>query len=136
MDHVPFGDTPLTRCEYYRLVCGLPAYIDQPALGWIAFNAGRTGALTMPTPLAVQVRERMQRRGGAVGPTIVHLRSNRWTFLIRPDVPSPTYRSREIRRWIEIPHSTFRPSGMAVVEAIRTCTGIDRDSRSMAVHRG
>jgi len=45
MDHVPFGDTPASRCHYYRRVCDLPAHIDPPHLGRIVMawgkNAGR-----------------------------------------------------------------------------------------------
>jgi len=40
MDHVPFGDTPASRCHYYRRVCDLPAHIDPPHLGRIV-HAGR-----------------------------------------------------------------------------------------------
>ncbi|WP_433662063.1 hypothetical protein ACQPW1_07880 [Nocardia sp. CA-128927] len=51
-------------------------------------------------------------------------------------LPSPTAETGALRRWIELPRNTFRPSGKAVVEVIRACTGINRDSRSLAVHRG
>lgn len=160
MEHTPFGDDSRTRCQYYRLVCGLPAHIDPPALGWISFNVGSTAAITMPMPLGQQVRGHMQRAGNETGPIIAHTRSSRWTFLIRPDIPEDDNRlfsemfrlnvhisrcgaavalpspAQAIRDWVEPPHSTFRPSGIAVVEAIRVCAGSVRESRSLAVHRG
>ncbi|MFI6169034.1 DNA-directed RNA polymerase subunit beta [Nocardia sp. NPDC051052] len=163
MKNISFGETPVSRCVYYRLVCGLAANIDPPGSGRIAFLAGSTGALTMPGPLGSVLRQHMQRHGVAVGPIVAHVGSNRWSFLIRPDfpdddtgpfkdlfrlnvmmvregvipLPSPTGEpGGGSRRWIELPRNTFRPSGRVVVDAIRGCTGIDRDSRSLAVHRG
>ncbi|WP_433681078.1 hypothetical protein [Nocardia sp. CA-119907] len=81
-----------------------------------------------------------------------HPRSNRWTYLVRPDLPdddslfaemfrstvsvvraggtialpSPSDRCAEFRRWIEPPRCTFRPSGRNVVDTIRACTGSGR----------
>ncbi|MBF6437873.1 DNA-directed RNA polymerase subunit beta [Nocardia cyriacigeorgica] len=152
MEHVPLGDTPITRCIYYRRVCGLPATIDPPELGRITMPADLVWALMMPAGLGQHVKTYLERRRGAdpgVGPIISHLRSNRWTFLIRPDLPddtplfaemfrlnvsvvrigatialpSPTDEGAQFRRWIELPRCTFRPSGLAVVDAIRACTG-------------
>ncbi|GAA5081647.1 hypothetical protein GCM10023319_23480 [Nocardia iowensis] len=163
MKNISFGDTPVSRCVYYRLVCGLAANIDPPGSGRITFLAGSTGAVTMPGSLGSVLLQYMQRKGVAVGPIVAHVGSNRWTFLIRPDVPdddtqvfknlfrlnvlivregaialpSPTGEpGGGSRRWIELPRNTFRPSGRVVVDAILGCTGIDRDSRSLAVHRG
>lgn len=160
MEHIPFGDTPLTRCRYYRLVCGLPAHIDPPALGWISFAVGSTAAVTVPAPLGQQVRRHMRQMSSEVGPIIAHPRSNRWTWLVRPDIPEDDTRlfaemfrlnvhicrtgaaialpspAQAIRHWVEPPHSTFRPSGLLVVDAVRFCAGSYRESRSLAVHRG
>lgn len=163
MERTPFGDTPESRCIYYRLVCGLPANIDPPGSGRLTFPAGSTAALTMPGPLGSVLRTYMQQHRIALGPVIAHVGSNRWSFLTRPDVPdddtrqfsdlfrlnvmivragaialpSPTAEpGGGSRRWIELPRNTFRPSGNAVVVAIRGCTGINRDPRSLAVHRG
>ncbi|WP_245746020.1 hypothetical protein [Nocardia altamirensis] len=112
--------------------------------------------------MGIVLRGHMQHHGVAVGPIVAHVGSNRWSFLIRPDIPdddtrlfndmfrlnvmivrsgsiplpSPTAQTGGVRRWIELPRNTFRPSGNVVVDAIRACTGIDRDSRSLAVHRG
>ncbi|OCF90991.1 DNA-directed RNA polymerase subunit beta [Nocardia brasiliensis] len=161
MQHIPNQDTPLTRCAHYRDVCGLPAIIDPPSLGRITFPAGHIGALTMPAPLGETVRQHMKSRGAAVGPIIGHIGSNRWTYLVRPNVPeddtrvfsdmyranviivragvvvlpSPTAQSWALRRWIEPPRNTFRPSALLVVETIRMCTGSDRDSRTLVMPR-
>ncbi|CAM4096927.1 DNA-directed RNA polymerase subunit beta [Nocardia ninae] len=163
MKNIPFGDTAVSRCVYYRLVCGLPANIDPPGSGRLTFPAGSTGVLTMPGSLGGALRTYMQRHGVAVGPIVAHGGSNRWSFLVRPDVPDDDTRvfndlfrlnvmivrkgtiplpspPEELRGgsrwWIEPPCNTFRPSGRVVVEAIRACTGINRDSQSLAVHRG
>ncbi|WP_228540323.1 hypothetical protein [Nocardia sp. XZ_19_369] len=108
------------------------------------------------------LRTYMQRHGVALGPTVAHIGSNRWSFLVRPDVPdddtglfsdmfrlnvmivrsgsislpSPTAESNGVRRWIELPRNTFRPSGAVVVNAIRACAGTNRDSQPLAVRRG
>ncbi|MFQ6326679.1 DNA-directed RNA polymerase subunit beta [Nocardia sp. CWNU-33] len=147
MDHIMFGDTPVSRCIFYRRVCDLPANIDPPSLGRIIMKATHVWALTMPTPLGQAVKHDMGRRGTAVGPIVAHPRSARWTYLIRPDVPddvplfadlfrhnvsvireggtvalpSPTPQSGAIRQWIEPPRDTFRPSGLVVIASIRAC---------------
>ncbi len=161
MKNISFGDTPVSRCVYYRLVCGLAANIDPSGSERITFLAGSTGALTMPGPLGTVLRQHLQRHGVAAGPIVAHVGSNRWSFLVRPDVPDDDTRvfndlfrlnvmivregaiplpSTEpgggSRRWIEPPCNTFRPSGRVVVESILACTGIHRDLRSLAVHRG
>ncbi|WP_328410844.1 DNA-directed RNA polymerase subunit beta [Nocardia sp. NBC_00403] len=152
MDHIPFGDSPVSRCVFYRRVCDLPATIDPPSLGRIIMKATHVWALTMPAPLGQSVKHDMGRRGAAIGPILSHPRSNRWTFLIRPDVPddvplfadlfrhnasvirdggtvalpSPTIQSGAIRQWIEPPRDTFRPSGLLVIESVRACVGPGR----------
>jgi hypothetical protein len=152
MEHTPFGDTPRSRCHFYRRVCDLPAVIDPPELGRIIMRSSHVGALTMPAPLGRAVRDMMRRRRDALGPIVAHPRSNRWTYLIRPDLPedtklfaelfrinvsivreggtvalpSPTAESGAVRHWIETPRDRFRPSGMVVVECIRACGGPGR----------
>ena len=107
--------------------------------------AGRVWALTMPARLGHSVRAHMQGRGISTGPIVAHPRSNRWSLLIRPDLPdemslfselfrldvsviraggtialpSPTAESGAIRQWVELPRNTFRPSGLVVVDAVR-----------------
>lgn len=147
MDHIPFGDTAVTRCRYYRRVCDLPAVIDPPHLGRIVMPTSYVWAIMMPTELGVAVKAEMQLHGVDVGAVLAHPRSNRWTHLVRPDLPdddslfgelfradvsivgpggtivlpSPADESRDFRRWIEPPHCIFRPSGHTVLEAIRSC---------------
>ncbi|WP_433526147.1 DNA-directed RNA polymerase subunit beta [Nocardia pseudovaccinii] len=103
----------------------------------------------MPSALGQMVKAHMQTRHCALGPIISHPRSQRWTFIVRPDLPdevplfselfrlnvtvarfgaqialpSPADRHGGLRVWIEPPRDTFRPSGVAVVEAIRACVG-------------
>ncbi|WP_228833934.1 hypothetical protein [Nocardia abscessus] len=101
--------------------------------------------MTMPTRLGQSVKAHMQNRGVALGPIVGHPRSGRWTFLIQPDLPddvrlfaelfrmdvavaragatialpSPTASAGAIRQWIVPPRNAFKPSGAAVVEAVR-----------------
>lgn len=147
MDHEPFEDTPVSRCQFYRRACGLPAVIDPPGLGRIVVRAGSVWGITMPARLGQAVRAHLHGQGNSVGPIVGHPRSGRWTFLIRPDLgetddmrlfaelfrldvsvaragatialPSPTASAGAIRQWIEPPANSFRPSGVAVVRAIR-----------------
>ncbi|MET9283793.1 hypothetical protein [Nocardia beijingensis] len=45
------------------------------------------GGITMPDRLGQCVRDDMLFRGQAIGPVVAHIRSRRWTFLCRPDLP-------------------------------------------------
>ncbi|MGW4768662.1 DNA-directed RNA polymerase subunit beta [Nocardia sp. NPDC004278] len=160
MEHIPFGDTPLSRCHFYRRVCDLPANIDPPQLGRIVMKVEHVGALTMPAHLGQSVKFHMQQQGSDLGPVSSHPRRNRWTFLIRPDIPddvglftemyrldvsvvraggtialpSPADKGAQFRRWIEPPRCTFRPSGLAVVDAIRASSGRYRPVRRWATY--
>ncbi|MET8773419.1 DNA-directed RNA polymerase subunit beta [Nocardia sp. NPDC004654] len=145
MDQTAFGDTPASRCMYYRRVCDLPAVLDPPALGRIVVTASYVGALIVPARLGQAVKTQMRQRGNGVGPVLSHPRSKRWSFLIRPDLPddvrlfaemfrldvsvvrtggtialpSPADECAMFRCWVELPRSRFRPSGLVVVDAIR-----------------
>lgn len=146
MDEGAFGDTLLSRCQYYRRTCGLPVVIDPPELGRIILRAGSVWGVAMPTRLGQAVKAHLPSCGSAVGPIIGHPRSGRWTFLIRPDIdlgdvklfaemfrldvnvartgacialPSPTASVGAIRHWIVPPRNTFRPSGQVVIAAVR-----------------
>ncbi|MEU7768382.1 DNA-directed RNA polymerase subunit beta [Nocardia sp. NPDC049190] len=149
MDHIPFGDTPLTRCHFYRRVCDLPAVIDPPHMGRIVMPATHVWALMMPAHLGQAVKIEMQSQETDLGPILSHPRSIRWTYLIRPDLPdedslfaelfrlnvsvvreggtialpSPTDQRVEFRRWVEPPRCMYRPSGALVLNAIRACLG-------------
>jgi hypothetical protein len=117
-------------------------------------------ALMMPAPLGHAVKVDMKRRGADVGPILSHPRSGRWAYLVRPDLtdddrlfaemfrlnvsvvrsggtialPSPSDRGAMFRRWVEPPRCTFRPSGLAVVDAIRACSGRYRPVPRRAAH--
>ncbi|MEU1550218.1 DNA-directed RNA polymerase subunit beta [Nocardia sp. NPDC005745] len=136
-------ENPIARVRFYRNVCGLPACID-PSLGRISFWSGSIGAITLPAQLGAQVKNHMQQTGATAGPVVSHPRSKRWTFIIRPDVPDdvPLFAEMfrlnvtlvppgaeialpspvdDVRVWAHAPRDSFRPSGMAVIEAIRAC---------------
>ncbi|MFF7940502.1 DNA-directed RNA polymerase subunit beta [Nocardia gamkensis] len=145
MNQSEFGDTPVSRCRYYRQVCGLPAIVDPPELGRIVIRAGIVWALMMPAHLGQLVKIDLQRRGHGIGPIMSHPRSQRWSYLVRPDLPnddslfaemfrldvsivraggeialpSPIDRCALFRHWIEPPRSAYRPSGQLVLAAIR-----------------
>ncbi|WP_040834147.1 hypothetical protein [Nocardia brevicatena] len=147
---ISFGDTPATRCRFYRRVCDLPAIVDPPHLGRIVMRATRVWAVTMPAPLGRSVRSELAGRHGETGPILAHPRSNRWSFLIRPDLgddvhlfaemfrldvsivrtggtialPSPTDLDTHLRQWVEPPRCPFRPSGLVVTDAIRRAAGL------------
>ncbi|MFD0365431.1 DNA-directed RNA polymerase subunit beta [Nocardia sp. GCM10030253] len=145
MDRIAFGDTPVSRCRYYRQVCDLPAIVDPPQLGRIIVRAGLVWALMMPTDLGHAVRLELQRRQQDIGPIMSHPRSSRWSYLVRPDLPnddslfaemfrlnvsivraggaialpSPSDRCAQFRCWVEPPRCAFRPSGLMVIASIR-----------------
>ncbi|MEV4130393.1 DNA-directed RNA polymerase subunit beta [Nocardia sp. NPDC049707] len=149
MDHIAFGDTPVSRCHYYRRVCDLPATVDPPHLGRIIMKAEHVWALIMPGHLGRAVKSRMRQHDSDIGPILSHPRSGRWTYLVRPDIPddvrlfaemfrldvsvvrtggtialpSPVDHCVEFRRWVQPPRCTFRPSGLVIVDAIRACSG-------------
>ncbi|MEV2218850.1 DNA-directed RNA polymerase subunit beta [Nocardia vinacea] len=146
------ADTFTSRCEYYRHRCQLDARI-RPELQAIIVAASNTlGAITMPAELAARVRLHMQHQGVRLGPIISHPRSNRWTFLVRPDIPadmatfarlfraqiavtrpgteialpSPVRRHSGFRCWSQPPADAYRPSGAVVLAAVDACGGLGR----------
>ncbi|MER7451893.1 DNA-directed RNA polymerase subunit beta [Nocardia beijingensis] len=147
MDQLALADTPTARCAYYRHTCDLPAGVH-PEIGRIVLRAGFVGAITMPAALGQKVRDDLVHRRIAVGPIISHVRSKRWTFLTRPDLPddvrlfaelfrlnvsivpsggeialpSPAAADADYRHWIVPPENGFRPAGSSIVDAVRLCT--------------
>ncbi|UGT64420.1 DNA-directed RNA polymerase subunit beta [Nocardia asteroides] len=140
------GDTPHSRCNYYRSTCHLPAVLEPPT-GRIFFQTGRVWAITMPAALGQAVKLHLERRHGGGGPIISHPRSHTWTLLTRADapiravrdepmlqhfgvhilrggqrvaLPSPADRGGQFRRWILPARSTFCPSGLTVLASART----------------
>ncbi|MGY1893841.1 DNA-directed RNA polymerase subunit beta [Nocardia gipuzkoensis] len=156
MSQTEFDDTPLSRCNFYRKVCELPAVIDPPSMGRIIMRATRVWGVTVPAELAAMVRISLRETYSGTCPVIAHPRSRRWTFLTRPDLPdddrlfvemfrlnvsivrtggiialpSPGDRSAHLRRWVEPPRGPIRPSGLLVVQAIRACSGRPGHGRS------
>ncbi|WP_330229442.1 DNA-directed RNA polymerase subunit beta [Nocardia sp. NBC_00508] len=148
MNHAAFADTPASRCAFYRRTCGLPAGIH-PEIGRIVVKAGVVGGITMPDRMGQWVRDDMLFRGHPLGPVVAHIRSRRWTFLCRPDLPddtrlfaalfrldvsvvpfggeialpSPADANGGFRRWVVAPRDTFRPSGAVIVDCVLTCAG-------------
>ncbi|WP_067839766.1 DNA-directed RNA polymerase subunit beta [Nocardia lijiangensis] len=147
MEQRTSSETPAARCRYYRRTCGLPATLH-PEIGRIVVNAGIVWALTMPAALGQIVKTDLQHRQISVGPIISHPRSQRWTFLIRPDLPdevklfaelfrlnvsvvraggeialpSPHDQQMNFRRWVEPPREPYRPSGVVIIDSIRRAT--------------
>ncbi|MGQ4618083.1 hypothetical protein [Nocardia sp. R7R-8] len=103
----------------------------------------------MPAGLGQKVRDDLTDRRTTLGPIISHVRSKRWTFLTRPDLPddvrlfaelfrlnvsivpsggeialpSPAAADAGYRHWIVAPQNDFRPSGSSIVDTVRSCTG-------------
>ncbi|WP_159920935.1 MULTISPECIES: DNA-directed RNA polymerase subunit beta [Nocardia] len=149
MQNNPYGDTPSSRCAYYRQVCDLPAEVYPPHPGRIVMRTGAVWALTMPASSGRDVHAWMHSHGHRAGPILTHPRSRRWTFLIRPDLsqemglfaemfrvnvsivgaggvvalPGPGQRPGRFREWLSPPRDSFRPSGWTVVAAIRDLVG-------------
>ena len=100
---VPFGDTPHSRCTFYRRVCDLPARLDPPELGRTTVTADHLAALVMPSALAHAVHTDLRHchRHNAIpalGPVLAHPSSGRWSFLIHPDLPDDTALFTELFR--------------------------------------
>ncbi|MEU1204657.1 DNA-directed RNA polymerase subunit beta [Nocardia sp. NPDC005825] len=145
MEQRPAVTEALECCRFYRQQCGLPAGVN-PAVGRIVVQAGLVWAMTMPAALGQYVKTDMQRRNQALGPTVSHPRSQRWAYLIRPDLPddmelfaelfrcnvsvirtggeialpSPADHQTGFRRWVQSPQGTFRPSGLVVLTSVRS----------------
>ncbi len=144
--HGVSADTLVSRCRFYREVCGLPARV-QPQLRQLFIPSGSVGGITTPAELGAAVKSHMQGRGLQIGPIVSHPRSKRWTFLVVPDVPGddmalfgelfrlnasvsrlgaqialPSPADRHgFRVWVRPPRDSYRPSGLAVIESIRAC---------------
>ncbi|MEV6138089.1 DNA-directed RNA polymerase subunit beta [Nocardia sp. NPDC051990] len=123
-------------------------------------KAEHVWALILPAHLGQAVKTYMRQHGSDVGPILSHPRSNRWTLLVRPDIPddvrlfaelfrlnvsvvrtggtialpSPIDKGAQFRRWIEPPRCAFRPSGLVVVDAIRACSRPYRPAQRQAGH--
>ncbi|MGW4769886.1 DNA-directed RNA polymerase subunit beta [Nocardia sp. NPDC004278] len=151
------ADTPVSRCRFYRQICGLAAVV-QPELGRIIVPASSdVGAVTLPAALAARVKIYLQSRSERLGPVLSHPRSKRWTYLVVPDIPdevglfaelfrhnvsvvrwgaqialpSPTARDAGFRAWVVPPQDTFRPSGRVIVDAIRAVVGTHVTARAL-----
>ncbi|BDT98377.1 hypothetical protein IFM12276_14060 [Nocardia sputorum] len=136
----------MSRCRFYREICGLPARID-PQLFRIFIPSGSVGGITVPAEIGAAVKGHMRVHGTRPGPVVSHPRSKRWTFLVVPDMPAddialfgelfrlnasasrlgaqialPSPADRHgFRVWVQPPRDSHRPSAMAVIESIRAC---------------
>ncbi|WP_063048531.1 hypothetical protein [Nocardia arthritidis] len=148
-------DTPLSVCHFYRKTCDLPAEVDPPHTGRIVIRTGVVCGLMMPAFIGSAVKMRMQCHGQEVGPILTHPRSQSWTFLACADLPDaiglfaemsrlqvsiirgggiialpgPGQRPGLFRAWVQPPRDSFRPSGKAVVDAIRGCAAQQSSKR-------
>ncbi|WP_159838602.1 DNA-directed RNA polymerase subunit beta [Nocardia sp. CY41] len=153
-------DTPLSVCHFYRNVCGLPAEVDPPHTGRIVIRTGAVCGLMMPAFIGSEVKARLEHHGPETGPILTHPRSQRWTFLAGADLPDgialfaemsrlqvsiirgggiialpgPGQRPGLFRAWIQPPRDSFRPSGRAVVNAIRESVVQHASKRRGLVH--
>ncbi|MEU6832680.1 DNA-directed RNA polymerase subunit beta [Nocardia beijingensis] len=147
MNDSAFTDTAASRCAYYRRTCGIPAVIH-PANGSIIVKAGMIGGVTMPGRLGQMVRHHLLHSRLTLGPIVAHVRSGRWTYLTRPDIPddirlfaalfridvsivpigadialpAPADAHAMYRLWLVPPRDTFRPSGRLITDVACACT--------------
>lgn len=143
------GDTPSSRCGYYRKMCDLPTRFD-PDSGRITMRTNLIWAIVMPSDLGQRTKVCLEHRGRGGGPIISHPRSGGWTFLVRSDIalatlngvkpyrvrvighgeeialPSPADRGSFFRAWIVAAHTPHRPSGGEVMDAVRTVLDLPR----------
>lgn len=146
MDSPEFGDTPVSRCKYYREVLGLRAVIDRPEIGRIVVPASEVHGVMMPASFGQMARARMECAGNAVGPIVGYPSAGRWLWLVQPDIPgdgdmksyaemfrrdvsivrdgkpialpSPTASAGRLRRWVIPPRTSSLPSGLVVLRAV------------------
>ncbi|WP_429428283.1 hypothetical protein [Nocardia sp. GAS34] len=109
----------------------------------------------MPSDLGKRVRAAVLQRHNVLGPIIYHPRSQRWTYIVRPDIdpdvtmlaelfriyvsvsqhggqialPSPADLHMSFRMWEECPTDSFRPSGAEMIALIREHSDSGRGKR-------
>ncbi|MFI9509063.1 DNA-directed RNA polymerase subunit beta [Nocardia sp. NPDC052566] len=147
MDTTLVVETTDERCRFYRSTCDIPAAIH-PDYDRIVVRAGLVGAITMPADLGTRVHAAMTELHIPLGPVLAHSRSQRWTFLVRPDqsaedmalfaelfrlnvaitpvggdiaLAGPTDDHTGYRHWVHPPTDSYRPTGATVVDLIRAC---------------
>ncbi|MEU5762172.1 DNA-directed RNA polymerase subunit beta [Nocardia sp. NPDC047648] len=153
------GDTPQSRCEFYRTTCQLPTVVD-PDSGLITMQAGPVWGVMMPAALGQAVKVDLEQRRLGGGPIVSHPRSSTWTFLTRSDIsqkllddtaaqlfrhgvtvigtggeirlPSPSASPNSVRYWVSPAQGPLRPSGVVVVEAVRARTARSRQQLTQA----
>ncbi|MBO0855083.1 MAG: DNA-directed RNA polymerase subunit beta [Nocardia sp.] len=144
----PTRDTPRSRAEFYREVCGLDARVH-PGNHRIHIVAGPVAAITVPVELGQRIKPRLREKFGCDGPIIDHPGSRRWTFLANPDgfglydpvlhaelflhgvsvapagsevvLPAPSDAFLRYRMWNTLPRSPFRPWAGTVVGFALDC---------------
>ena len=106
----------------------------------------------MTDALGQKFRDDLTQPRIVLGPIVSHVRSKRWTFLTRPDLPddvrlfaelfrlnvsivpsggeialpSPADADAGYRHWFVAPQNVFRPSGSSIVDTVRSCTRTGR----------
>ncbi|TKG58461.1 MULTISPECIES: hypothetical protein [Pseudonocardiaceae] len=127
------GDSAWLRCEYYGVVCGLPAQlVDGNRI--VLRLGGLLGGVTMPAALGRKVAPSLRVRA-MPAPAIVHPGGERWTFLSGPGsatlehvaalvlmgisvigdnalvvLPSPETETLNLWRWIDWPTRADLPA--------------------------
>lgn len=140
----PWGTTTKQRCEYYRTVCGIPAFIPEWCARQILAPGAEISAIIMPAELGGPVAARLESTGHG-GPVSCYPPARRWMFLTEVDLPddrlppelaavnagivaetdiplpSPALRSAPARIWIVPPTSASLPPRSAVIAGLRKC---------------
>ncbi|MBF6435661.1 DNA-directed RNA polymerase subunit beta [Nocardia cyriacigeorgica] len=140
----PIGDSAISRCLFYRRMCGLPCAVDS-GTGRIILTVGSVTGVTLPADLGRSMLDRSTDcRQLDVGPIISHPRSGRWTILVQSNVadyrevfgrlyrldatlaplgaqialPSPADEGSAWRRWVRPPSRGDLPLATVVIDAL------------------
>ncbi|MEV0359021.1 hypothetical protein AB0H71_23490 [Nocardia sp. NPDC050697] len=138
----PWETTLEELCDYYREVCGIPAFVIPDGVNAIRAGGGDFCVVTTPPHLGAAVRSRMDDVPGRCGPVSSSTLSGRWMFLARVG-PLDTYADLELaalnvgitdaatfplptpstkqRTWVVPPTDTYLPTRDWIVDAIRWC---------------
>ncbi|UGT64244.1 hypothetical protein [Nocardia asteroides] len=130
-------------CDFYRKVCGIPAFISTDGINTIRAGGDGFCVVTTPPRLGAAVRSRMDDVPGRCGPVSSSALSGRWMFLARVGpvdtcadlelaavnvgitdaatfpLPAPGPPSATQRTWVVPPTDTYLPTRDWIVDAIR-----------------
>ncbi|MFC8044274.1 hypothetical protein [Nocardia sp. NPDC057353] len=140
-----WGTTLEERCDYYREVCGIPAFVSTDGVNTIRAGGDDFCVVTTPPHLGAAVRSRMDDVPGRCGPALLSALSGRWVFLARVGpldicadlelaavnvgitdaatllLPVPGPPSTAQRTWVVPPTDTYLPTRDWIIDAVRWC---------------